>query len=74
MAVIMIWEISLILACALGIYLGRTILSPKKKTLCEPKEEVLTKEEIFAREQEKRENENFESYIGRVQPGHKDYL
>jgi hypothetical protein len=69
----MLWEISLILVCALGFYIGRRVNAPKKKTSHEQNTEEITPEQKYALEQEKRENENFESYIGRVQPGHKDY-
>lgn len=69
-AVVMLWEISIILAAISGFFVAKKCVKKTKKT---PREENLTEEQKRIAEQEKRENENFESYIGRVQFGHKDY-
>lgn len=69
-AVVMLWEISIILAAISGFFVAKKYVNKPKKT---PREENLTEEQKREHERERIENENFESYIGRVQFGHKDY-
>lgn len=69
-ATVMLWEISIILAAVGGFFVGKKYVGKAKKTPCV---ENLTPEQEREREQERIENENFDSYIGRVQVGHKDY-
>ena len=69
-AVVMLWEISIILAAVGGFFVAKKYVNKPKKIPCI---EDLTEEQKREREQERIENENFESYIGRVQFGHKDY-
>lgn len=73
-AVVMLWEISIILAAIGGFFVGKKYVSKPKKTPCvENLTEEQKREREQEREQERIENENFDSYIGRVQAGHKDY-
>lgn len=60
-AVVMLWEISVILAAASGFFVAKKYVKKTKKT---PREENLTEEQKRIAEQEKRENEYFESYRG----------
>jgi hypothetical protein len=69
-AVVMLWEISIILAAISGFFVAKKYVGKPKKMPCA---ENLTEEQKREREQERIENENFDSYIGRVQAGHKDY-
>lgn len=69
-AVVMLWEMSIVLAAVGGFFVGKKYVSKAKKTPCA---ENLTPEQEREREIERVENENFDSYIGRVQVGHKDY-
>lgn len=58
---VMIWEISLFLAAASGFFVGKKYVGKRKKEALAP---ILTEEQKRIAEQEKRENEYFESYRG----------
>lgn len=57
----MLWEISIILAAIGGFFVGRKVVTKRKKMATEP---ILTEEQKRQAEQEKRENDFFESYRG----------